>query len=160
MRRVRITLCLLAAFGGLSIATRAEQHVQGPVKPCASLVSLAIDNTTIASAKEIADGESIGQLGPIPIPPQPSHCVVEGKINKHLGADGVEYGDRFQLRLPDAWTGRFLYQGGGGLDGILNPAVGPARPGFQTALARGYAVVSTDAGHQGKNTSDGAFGSD
>jgi len=160
MRCVRITLCLLAAFGGLSIATRAEGHVQEPVKPCASLVSLAIDNTTIASAKEIADGEPIGQFGPIPIPPQPSHCVVEGKINKHMGADGVEYGDRFQLRLPDAWTGRFLYQGGGGLDGILNPAVGPVRPGFQTALARGYAVVSTDAGHQGKNTLDGAFGSD
>ena len=101
MRCLGTTLFLLAAFGGSSIATRAEDQVQGPVKPCASLVSLAIDDTTIASAKEIAAGESIGQLSPMPIPPQPSHCVVEGKINKHMGADGVEYGDTFQLRLPD-----------------------------------------------------------
>lgn len=156
----RIILCLLATFGGLSTVTHAEAHGQKPVQPCAALVSMKINNTTIVSAKEIAAGESLGQLGPMPIPSQPAHCVVEGKINKHMGTDGVEYGDRFQLRLPDAWTGRLLYQGGGGLDGILNPAVGPARPGFQTALARGYAVVSTDAGHQGRNTSDGAFGSD
>jgi feruloyl esterase len=95
-----------------------------------------------------------------PIPSQPSHCVVEGEVNKHVGPDGKEYGDKFQLRLPDAWNGRFLFQGGGGLDGVLSPAVGLTHRGFKTALARGYAVVSTDGGHQAKNPMDASFGGD
>jgi pimeloyl-ACP methyl ester carboxylesterase len=58
------------------------------------------------------------------------------------------------LRLPADWNGRLLYQGGGGNDGTVRPAVGPqAAPGY--ALNRGFAVVTTDAGHQGPSAEFG-----
>jgi feruloyl esterase len=58
------------------------------------------------------------------------------------------------MRLPTTWNGRFLYQGGGGNDGVVRPAIGPqATPVF--ALNKGFAVVTTDAGHQGPDASFG-----
>ena len=48
------------------------------------------------------------------------------------------------------WNGRLLYQGGGGNDGAVAPAVGRNTGSFpDTGLQRGFAVVTTDAGHQG-----------
>jgi Tannase and feruloyl esterase len=59
------------------------------------------------------------------------------------------------MRLPLQWNGRLLYQGGGGSDGVIRPAVGSqAEPGY--ALNRGFAVGTTDAGHQGP-TADFGF---
>lgn len=81
---------------------------------------------------------------------QPAHCVVRGSMAPRTGVDGKAYEIRFELRLPTAWSGRFLYQGGGGNDGVVAPAVGRNTGSFpETALQRGYAVVTTDAGHQG-----------
>ena len=68
---------------------------------------------------------------------------------RRIGSGGVEYGIRFALALPDDWTGQFLFQGGGGLNGSVNPPLGAAAAGERPALARGFAVVSTDTGHQG-----------
>lgn len=157
---IRLVSILVLLLTSLFVAALSEPPSQKPAKTCSSLAQIKIENTLIFSAKEVPEGTSIGSMGPMPIPPQPAHCLVEGEINKHAGADGAEYGDKFQLRLPDSWSGRFLFQGGGGLDGTLNPAVGPARPGFKSALARGYAVVSTDGGHEGKNPVDASFGAD
>jgi hypothetical protein len=86
----------------------------------------------------------------------PAHCVVRGEIEKRKGADGKDYSIGFELRLPEKWNNKFLFQGGGGLDGSISPATGTARPSGSTAepaLTRGYAVVSTDSGHSGSNTS-------
>jgi feruloyl esterase len=81
---------------------------------------------------------------------QPAHCLVRGSAAPRTGADGRAYETRFELRLPTAWSGRFLYQGGGGNDGIVAPAVGRNTGSFpETGLQRGFAVVTTDAGHQG-----------
>jgi feruloyl esterase len=81
---------------------------------------------------------------------QPAHCIVRGSASPHTGVDGKAYETRFELRLPTMWSGRFLYQGGGGNDGIVAPAVGRNTGAFpETGLQRGYAVVTTDAGHQG-----------
>lgn len=79
----------------------------------------------------------------------PAHCRVEGIINKRKGAGGKDYGISFAIALPDAWNGRFLLQGGGGLNGSVNPPVGPVASGDQPALARGFAVISHDSGHKG-----------
>ncbi len=76
---------------------------------------------------------------------------------------GVAYGIGFQLRLPEAWNGRFLFQGGGGLDGVVGEALGAIPVSGATAppaLLRGYAVVSTDSGHRGRDNADAAFGLD
>ena len=163
VQRAFVILVLsLLMVGPFSSVAWAQATPKKPVKPCSDIAALQIENTILFSAKPAPEGTSIAPMGPMmpPIPPQAAHCIVEGEVNKHTGADGNEYGDKFQLRLPDAWNGRFLFQGGGGLDGVLNPAVGMARPGFKTALARGYAVVSTDGGHQAKNPMDASFGAD
>jgi feruloyl esterase len=81
---------------------------------------------------------------------QPAHCVVRGSAAPRTGVDGKAYETRFELRLPSEWSGRFLYQGGGGNDGMVAPAVGRNTGAFpDTGLQRGFAVVTTDAGHQG-----------
>ena len=81
---------------------------------------------------------------------QPAHCLVRGSAARRTGSDGKVYETRFELRLPTAWGGRFLYQGGGGNDGVVAPAVGRNTGSFpETGLQRGFAVVTTDAGHQG-----------
>jgi Tannase and feruloyl esterase len=81
---------------------------------------------------------------------QPPHCLVRGSAARRTGTDGKPYETRFELRLPTSWSGRFLYQGGGGNDGTVAPAVGRNTGSFPDAgLGRGFSVVTTDAGHQG-----------
>jgi len=81
---------------------------------------------------------------------QPDHCIVRGSAARRTGVDGKPYETRFELRLPTTWSGRFLYQGGGGNDGTVAPAVGRNTGSFPDAgLQRGFSVVTTDAGHQG-----------
>ena len=80
----------------------------------------------------------------------PAQCRVRGEINPRTGADGKHYGIQFELRLPQQWQNRMLFQGGGGLDGFLANAIGSIPTLGLTAapaLARGYAVVSMDGGH-------------
>ncbi len=75
---------------------------------------------------------------------------MRGSAAPRTGVDGKAYETRFELRLPTDWSGRFLYQGGGGNDGVVAPAVGRNTGSFpDTGLQRGFAVVTTDAGHQG-----------
>ena len=90
----------------------------------------------------------------------PAHCLVRGIIEKRLGADGKPYGIRFEMRLPEDWQRRLLFQGGGGLDGFVATALGRVpvmNASAKPALARGYAVVSMDGGHQDL---DGSFAQD
>ena len=53
-----------------------------------------------------------------------------------------------------AWTGRYFYQGNGGLDGNIVPAIGSAGGDHSlgSALLQGFAVISSDAGHSGAQT--------
>lgn len=81
----------------------------------------------------------------------PAYCLVQGKVNERTGADGKTYAIGLEMRLPTAWNGRFLYQANGGNDGVVVPAEGDPKNlnavGHVTALSRGFAVLSTDAGH-------------
>src|SRR5438477_8864522 len=79
----------------------------------------------------------------------PSHCQADGMINERKGADGKTYGIGFSLALPENWNNRFLFQGGGGYNGSVRPPVGTVAAGDDPGLARGFAVVSTDTGHEG-----------
>jgi len=79
----------------------------------------------------------------------PPFCRVDGTIDRRTGVDGKTYGIGFALALPDNWNGRFLFQGGGGLNGSVWPPLGATAAGNRPALARGFAVVSTDTGHKG-----------
>ncbi|RPI60398.1 MAG: tannase/feruloyl esterase family alpha/beta hydrolase, partial [Lysobacterales bacterium] len=55
--------------------------------------------------------------------------------------------------------GQFLFQGGGGLNGSVAPPLGGGAAGGTPALARRFAVVTTDTGHQGA-AFDGSFFAD
>jgi feruloyl esterase len=78
-------------------------------------------------------------------------------IDRRTGADSKSYGIGFALALPGEWNGRLLFQGGGGLNGSVLPPVGGAAAGGNPGLARGFAVVSTDTGHQSQAVFDASF---
>lgn len=128
---------------------------QNAQKQCITLKNISITDTVITKAEwsngEIsADRMSSLTGGSTNVLQSKPHCVVEGEIGARTGADGKHYGTKFQLRLPENWNGGFLFQGGGGVDGFVAPAVGsiPVRTSTATpALMRGYAVVSMDGGH-------------
>ena len=93
---------------------------------------------------------------------QPRHCVLTGKINERIGVDGRSYAIQFEMRLPLDWNGRFLHQVNGGNDGEVVPALGD-KPDFnamggKSALARGFAVLSSDSGHSGRDPANKAMG--
>jgi hypothetical protein len=81
-------------------------------------------------------------------------------IDRRTGAAGVAYGIGFALALPDNWNGRFLFQGGGGLNGSVQLPLGAQAAGGNPGLARGFAVASTDTGHQGRGGFDATFRAD
>jgi feruloyl esterase len=86
----------------------------------------------------------------------PAHCLVQGRIEPRTGADGKPYAINFEMRLPEKWQRRLLFQGGGAMDGFLANALGRITVTNATAkpaLSRGYAVVSMDGGHQGLDAS-------
>lgn len=128
---------------------------------CAGLKSVAIAGAAIESAEAVAAGSLPASPYPgAPAPPDssklPQFCKLRGVIHDRTGADGKHYGIRFELRLPGNWNGKFFFQGGGGMDGFVAPAIGTVNAVAPSALQRGYAVVSDDGGHEG--FTDSSFG--
>jgi pimeloyl-ACP methyl ester carboxylesterase len=120
--------------------------IEGLVIEAASLVSAGIVKTG-------ADADSQVTL--------PAHCLLRATLGPRTGMDGQHLGIGIELRLPLDWNGRFLFQGGGGLDGVLGPSYGLISGShFPPALSRGYAVVSTDGGHRGTSQIDPHFALD
>ena len=87
-----------------------------------------------------------------------AHCVVTGKLNDRAGDDGKRYAIGFEMRLPQGWNQRFLHQVNGGNDGVVVPAFGPQAATLPDALARGFAVISSNAGHDGEDPANLATG--
>jgi hypothetical protein len=110
-------------------------------EPTAHIVAASIN---AASAPKV-DPNAPPWMGPLPA--MPAHCEVIGVMRERTGADGQHYVVKYHLRLPLDWNGRFLFQGGGGTNGILGAANGSLQPGMPTALEQGFAIVSTDTGH-------------
>jgi hypothetical protein len=128
---------------------------------CADLSKLQIPGVSLVVSK--AEWHAAGPAPAQPPParpfasPLPAYCRLDGKIDQRTGADGKPYAIGFALALPDEWSGRFLFQGGGGLNGSVRPPYGANAAGEIPALARGFAVVSTDTGHEGTGAFDGSF---
>ena len=91
-----------------------------------------------------------------PTPALPEHCEVLGRLHARIGVDGQHYAIQFHMRLPTSWNGRFLFQGGGGSDGAVGDAIGAIGPGMPSAIARGFAVLSQDSGHDNHTNDDPA----
>jgi hypothetical protein len=126
-----------------------------PVQKCADLTNLKIPGTNvqITKAEEVptAPPNTVrAGFGPETIPVAiPSYCRADGLLDPRTGAEGKPYAIGFAIALPDNWNGRFLFQGGGGLNGSVSPPLGNQAAADNPALARGFAVVSTDTGHKG-----------
>ena len=159
----RMMVCL--ALGAIPIAaiTAAQAQTAGDKSPnltpalkCAELTGSKIPDSTIliTQAQEISEAPP-GTVQPNPTSPAtiavaiPSNCRADGVMDQRVGVDGKSYAIGFAIALPDRWNGRLLFQGGGGLNGSVRPPLGAQAAGEVPGLARGFAVVSTDSGHQG-----------
>jgi feruloyl esterase len=120
---------------------------------CGALVKFSLAGTSVLvqKAERVAAGPMAAPQGgpPTPALQLPAYCRVDGIIDAHKGRDGKDYGIRFAIAMPEQWNGRLLYQGGGGLNGSVALPVGATAAGDIPALARGFAVVSSDSGHEG-----------
>ncbi len=136
--RNSVALATLLTALGMAGAAQAE------ALDCADVAThdFGIEGLVVSSAT----AEPVGENAPV------AHCLVRGHVAERTGIDGNTYRISFELRLPDDWNGRFVHQFNGGNDGAVVPAMGDllnANPA-DSALARNYAVVSSDAGHNGE----------
>lgn len=139
----------------------AQSSTASALERCQTMTLALMPGTNITKAELVPAGPMTTPSGPAtPTSELPEHCLVRGILNARTGAGGRPFGIGFELRMPTQWNHRFLFQGGGGLDGVVNPAIGNVAnsPG-PVALSRGFAVVSTDAGHSGSPV-DASFGID
>ena len=116
------TAVALAACSTLqSNSTTTLKAATGANLPnCSALASqLNLANTRIESSALVSAGTI--KLGDNAVP---EHCLVKGRMHERKGSDGRDYAIGFEMRLPIAWNGRFFYQGNGGLDGAVVPALG------------------------------------
>ena len=151
--RTLLTLLISVTISGCSTLLPGSQAPQLlPAKgalliSCPSLKGFNFPNAILTDARIVEDGtlKNAGQ-------PVAEHCLVTGKMNQRVSPiDGQTYAIGFEMRLPRNWSGRFLYQGNGGIDGFVATADGGASLGsggmLRHGLQQGFAVISSDSGH-------------
>jgi Tannase and feruloyl esterase len=156
-------LALLAACSAVPSTEPVATTTTAQLKPavgaslqqCSTLAAgFKFDNTQLDSAAVAPAGALVLAGKPIA-----EHCLVKGAMFKRKGVDGQDYAIGFEARLPKDWNGRFFYQANGGIDGVIQIAQGALGGGPLTgALAQGFATISSDAGHTGKQNP--RFGAD
>jgi feruloyl esterase len=145
----------LFALGAVFAAAPAAAHdgrhhpIGGQLhQACTALAAaLTLPHTTITSATSIAAGTLTFAGQPVA-----AHCLLTGRMFERVSpVDGKTYAIGFEMRLPLEWNGRFFYQANGGIDGAVVTATGPTSGGgpLTSALSQGFAVISSDAGHNG-----------
>src|SRR5688572_19660225 len=140
MKALRFSLAMaLGLAGNLSSAAGAE--------PCSAAVGYKVPDSDM----EITRAKVIPAEGALPV-----YCRVDGVMEKRVGAGGKPYQIAFAVGLPEQWNGRFMFQGGGGLNGILHAPLGN-NTGGTPAIAQGFAVATTDSGHRASGPFDGSF---
>lgn len=154
-------LGLLAAGLCVGTAARAATPDCGKDLRLAIAYPAGVRITDAAWVPPAAAGSVAARPGQPPLDVAlPGYCKVSGTIDERTGAGGRRFGIGFAVALPAEWNGRLLFQGGGGLNGVLNPPLGAQAAGDVPALARGFAVASTDGGHQSPRGFDFTFSAD
>lgn len=108
---------------------------------------LEITDTQYIHSAELVDAKK-NRLTPGQLAAFKPYCQLTGYFEKRVGVDDQPYAIGFGLSLPDDWNGKFLFQGGGGLNGVIRDPLGSLAAGNVPALFRGYAVATSDGGHQ------------
>jgi len=141
-----------------AVQGRAAEDAKGK---CVALKALTVPGVAVevTGTEWFSAGGTLPARGPWPAPTWklPAYCRLDGMIDRRQGKDGKPYGIGFALALPDEWSGRLLMQGGGGLNGNVADPVGANAAGDTPALLRGFAVVTTDTGHQSRAGFDAGF---
>lgn len=141
--RLFVASCTVA----VTISLCASADAQSFKDKCEAMVNAA-SAPAITQATFVAAGV-LNFAGPPPVSINaPDHCQIQGALAPRVGIDGKNYAIGYELRLPVNWNGKFVFQGGGGSDGVLRPAIGIQATGEISALAKGYVMASTDAGHR------------
>lgn len=150
---MKIQQFILAAFSTLPAMAMAQGAAQ-----CEAMTDFSLRgyDVEVTSAQWYDNRTIQGAFGG-PGTELPPHCHVEGVIDQRTGVNDVSYGIRFAVNMPGDWNGRFLFQGGGGLNGTVGEPLGGTAAGNQPALMRGFAVVSNDTGHQASGGFDNSF---
>ncbi|WP_242153992.1 tannase/feruloyl esterase family alpha/beta hydrolase [Sphingomonas sp. BAUL-RG-20F-R05-02] len=147
------------ALATILLASATAAHAAAP--PCTPEAS---PSGTYPAGVRITKADHIPASSAVPNASSPSalpaYYRMSGIINERRGVNGKTYGIGFEVALPDDWNGRLLFQAGGGLNGVINPPIGEQVSGGRPALARGFAVVSTDSGHKGVGGFDPSFKAD
>ncbi len=149
MSRVTLTVVAIAAVAAAcaslsSPPARLSGATGATLKDCAGLAQAFSFGSTRIESSVPAAADALPLAGK----PAPAHCLVRGRMHERTGSDGRNYAIGFEMRLPLAWNGRFYHQVNGGVDGVVQPALGALGGGPVTgALHQGFAVISSDAGH-------------
>ena len=139
-------LALTLTSAAPALASGTPGATGGPAAPtdCADLTGFAFESTVITAAETVPAGELSNRGVPIG-----EHCLVTGHMNERTSeVDGERYAIGFEMRLPSEWSGQYLYQANGGMDGTVVTATGGVGGG-ESGLQMGMAVISSDAGHTG-----------
>lgn len=141
--KIGITVGLLVAVGQVGALA------QSPQQTCSALNGLNLPGVKVTRA-EVVSGDLAAPS---------AYCLLQGRVNERTGSDNKPYAIGFELRLPVAWNGRFLHQVNGGNDGAVVPAIaGGNACNNVSGLARGFAVLSLDAGHNGNDPVNAPLG--
>lgn len=146
---------IVDSFSALSGSARCEAFTG----LTSEFVELKISESRYISSAQGLDAQK-NRLNPAQIAAFKPYCRLTGYFEQRVGADNLPYAIGFGLSLPDDWNGKFLFQGGGGLNGIINEPLGATAAGDVPALFRGFAVASTDGGHQSNTAFDPSFFAD
>jgi feruloyl esterase len=141
-RPISVLGYLLISASAAVLAARASLAAESvdPAEACRNLARLTdfpVAATEITLAQFNPSGTT--KAGDVALP---DHCQVQGIINRRTGADGLLYGDRFEVRLPipAQWNRRFMFQGGGGTEGAVPAATGTAGTASLRPTAAGRSV--------------------
>jgi len=129
-----------------------------PGATCASLATLTVfpvQPSGIAGGTVITTARVVPAAGTTP-----EYCLVQGIMQeRNDGVAGIagtssyrtnqHYGTLFEVRLPTAWNGRYMFQGSGGTEGNRPGATGQiGGTAGLTILRNGFVVASQNGGHQ------------
>lgn len=144
-------ICRCVSSLCLFLCTLCASDALGKESHCEDLIQFKMQgyNITINKARIVQKGKlSPNAFGaPVYDGVMPEYCRVDGEIDKRIGHEGKPYAIGFAIAMPKNWNGRFMFQGGGGLNGSVSDPVGAQGDG-PPALARGFAVISSDTGHK------------
>ncbi len=139
------------------VATLTVMKGMAPAVTCDSLATLTgfpIQPSGSMGGTVVTAAHIVAALGTVP-----EYCLVQGTLEQRTGVAGIQgttsfrqsqpYHTDFEVRLPTAWNGRYMFQGSGGTEGNRPLATGQiGGTAGLNILSNGFVVASQNGGHQ------------